>query len=122
MEGNSNHPDGCKCGVCGSGMNNSMGMNKDNCGNSCGACGCHTKFRGFFIIRMIMAILLALVIFWAGFMLGELHTFNWFNFRGASGYGMMGGFGGGSTLRVYHNNMMSIPPVNSTTPSPSATK
>ena len=109
MEGNSNQPNNSTCNSCNGGTNK-------------GCCGGHGKFRGFFVARMIMAILLAIVIFWAGFMLGELHTFNWFNFRGASGYGMMGGFGGGSTLRVYNGGMMGIPPVNSTTPSPSATK
>ena len=80
MEDKNNHPEGCKCSEC---------SNKDYAMGNCR----HGKCHRFLFIRAIVAIILAIVIFWGGFMLGELHTMNWFGFHGY-GYGQMNSWGG----------------------------
>ncbi len=80
MEDKNNHPEGCKCGEC-SNKGHAMGY------------GWHGKCHTFLIIRAIVAIILAIVIFWGGFMLGELHTINWFGFHGYR-YGQVNSWGG----------------------------
>lgn len=82
MEEKNNHPEGCQCAAC-STSTKGYGMQ----GNW------HGKCHRFLFIRAIVAIILALVIFWGGFMLGELHTINWFGFHGY-GYGQMNSWGG----------------------------
>lgn len=96
MEAGNGHPEGCKCAVC-AGKNNSCG---------CGCCGHWGKGHSFFIIRIIIAIILAVVIFWGGFMLGELHATLWGYGGGYSsgwghgGWGMMGEVG--APMPVYY--------------------
>ncbi len=115
MEANTNHPEGCKCVAC---------TNKNGycayCGNRWG------KWHGFFIIRIIVAIILAIVIFWGGFMLGELHAA--LGGYGDYGYGGWGhGFGwsmmgenNGPMPFYYYRSVGNQVPVNNapTTPTP----
>ena len=94
------------CGHYGSGM---------GCGCGCGGYGHH--WMGGRILRVVIALLVALFIFWVGVKVGELRS-ELGGFGGHRGYYMMGGYGASSAggYAVPQNGLMRLVPQGGTAP------